>query len=159
MATKVNPIPNGYYTITPDLTVSNVAQAIEFYKKAFNAWEVLRMNGPDGNIMHAEIQIGNSRIMLCSESAEKKQFSPKSLRGTTGSLYLYVENVDETFNQAMRAGATSSHELSDMFWGDRVGEVTDPYGHRWMVATHTRDLTPEQIEEGSRKFFAEMSKK
>jgi PhnB protein len=159
MATKVNPVPSGYCTVTPDIVVSNVSEAIKFYKQAFNAWEVLRMNGPDGKVMHAEIQIGNSRVMLCSECRERNWLSPKSRGGTTGMLYLYVENVDDLFNQAVRAGAAPGNPVTDMFWGDRVGDVTDPWGHRWSLATHTRDLTPQQIEQGSQQFCAEMSNK
>lgn len=159
MAAKVSPVPEGYNTITPDIVVTSVSEAIEFYKNAFNARELLRMAGPDGEVMHAELLIGNSRLMLCSESRERNWLSPKSLGGATGMLYLYVKDADAMFNQAVQAGATPLNNVTDMFWGDRVGEVGDPYGHRWSLATHTRDLTPHQIEEGRDQFFASMSNK
>jgi uncharacterized glyoxalase superfamily protein PhnB len=159
MATQVRPIPEGYHSLTPDMIVQDVSRAIAFYVKAFNAQEILRMDGPDGKVMHAEIKIGDSRLMVCAECAERRALSPASLNGNTGSLYLYVKDVDSAFDQAVKAGGKAIEGVKDMFWGDRVGQLLDPSGHRWMLATHTRDLTPEEIKEGAEEFFAEMAKK
>jgi uncharacterized glyoxalase superfamily protein PhnB len=159
MATQVRPIPEGYHTLTTDLVVKDVGKAIEFYSRAFNAQEIFRMNGPDGKIMHAEIQIGDSRLMLCSECTERRNLAPATLNGNTGALYLYVKDVDSAFDQAVQAGGKSIQGVSEMFWGDRVGELVDPSGHRWMLATHTKELTSEQIRLGAEAFFASMAKK
>jgi uncharacterized glyoxalase superfamily protein PhnB len=159
MATQVRPIPEGYHTLTPDLIVQDVSRAIAFYVKAFNAQEILRMDGPDGKLMHAEIKIGDSRLMLCGECAERGSLAPSTLHGNTASVYLYVKDVDAAFDQAVKAGGKVIESVRDMFWGDRVGELVDPSGHRWMLGTHTRDLTPEEIKEGAEAFFAQMAKK
>jgi uncharacterized glyoxalase superfamily protein PhnB len=154
MATQVRPIPEGYHAITPDLIVKDVSKAISFYTTAFGARELLRFDGPDGKVMHAEVQIGDSRLMICGECKEKGCRSPASLSGNTGQYYLYVNNADATFEQAAKAGGKVLQPVTEMFWGDRVGELLDPSGHRWMIATHTRDLAPEEIKEGAEKFFA-----
>ncbi|MBV8665602.1 MAG: VOC family protein [Burkholderiaceae bacterium] len=144
---QVKPIPEGMRTVTPHLVCGGAAEAIEFYKKAFNAKEHGRMPGPGGKLIHAQIQIGDSMLMLVDEFPEMAgSLSPKSLKGTPVSIHLYVENVDEAFAQAVAAGATVKMPLADMFWGDRFGMIEDPFGHHWTLATHTRDLTPEQMQ-------------
>lgn len=158
MAIPVKYIPEGYQTVTPDLVVKDVPQAIEFYKKAFSAQEIMRLTGPDDTIVHAEIKIGDSRVMLCAECPERGCFAPVSLKGSSSMLYVYVEDVDAAYEQAVRAGAESLMKVEDMFWGDRVGELRDPSGHRWSLATHKKDLTPEEITQGSEAFFAAASK-
>ena len=158
MATKVKPIPDGYHSLTPDLVVNDVSKAIEFYGKAFDAKEIFRFEGEDGKVLHAEIQIGDSRLMLCSERAERGSLSPSSLNGNTGALYLYVKDVDSTFNQAVKAGCKVIQGISDMFWGDRCGELVDLSGHRWMVATHVMDVTHSEMKKGAEAFFATMAK-
>lgn len=155
MQKNVKAIPDGYHTITPYLVVSDGARAIEFYKKAFGAQQIFRMDAPGGKVMHAEIKIGDSIFMLTEESPETGCLAPTSLKGNPLSLYLYVEDVDGAFNQAVKAGAKVLMPVQDMFWGDRYGQVSDPSGHRWSLATHKQDLTPEQVEEGAKKFFAQ----
>jgi PhnB protein len=146
---KVSPIPDGYGTVTPTLTVQGAAQAIEFYKKAFDAQEIFRFPSPDGKtIMHAEIKIGNSIIMLNDEFPQMNCRSPQSIGGTGSSIFLYVNDADATFNKAVSAGAKSLVPLMDAFWGDRFGSIQDPYGHVWSIATHKKDMTPEEIKAG-----------
>jgi PhnB protein len=142
----VKPVPDGYHTATPYLIVQNAANAIEFYKKAFGATELMRMPGPGGKIVHAEIKIGDSPIMLADESPEMGHKSPQSLGGTPVGLLLYLNDVDAQFKQAVTAGAKVQRPLRDEFYGDRTGTVIDPFGHTWSLATHKEDLTPEQIE-------------
>jgi PhnB protein len=152
------PIPDGYHTITPNLTVSDGGKAIEFYKKALGAQENGRFMGPDGKtVMHAELKIGNSIVMLGSEHPPQC-LSPKSRGGTSVSLYLYFENADAAFDRAVQAGCTVKMPMTDQFWGDRFGQVEDPFGHQWSFATHKQDLTKEQIAENAREFFAKMQK-
>jgi PhnB protein len=139
-------IPEGYYTVTPYLVVRDAARALEFYRKAFNATELLRMPQPDGRIGHAEIKIGNSVVMLADEFPERKIVGPQSLGGASSGMNLYVEDSDAIFKQAVAAGATVDRPLKDQFYGDRSGTVTDPFGHRWTISTHTEDLTPEEME-------------
>ena len=142
----VKPIPEGYHTATPYLTVRGAAKAIDFYKKAFGAQELMRMPGPEGRIGHAEIRIGDSIIMLTDEAPDASSSrAPESLGGTTSSVFLYVDNVDALVARAVEAGATVAVPLQDMFWGDRFGQLRDPFGHSWGVATHKEDLTPEEI--------------
>ena len=155
MAQQVKAIPDGYHTITPALAIRDAARAIEFYKKAFNAKPLDRLEGPDGNVMHASLKIGNSLFMLGEENPQMDAPSPLTLNGTPVSLYLYMENVDAAFTQAVKAGAKVEMPVADMFWGDRAGQVSDPFGHRWWLATHKQDLTPEQIKQGAQKAFAE----
>ena len=154
-----NQVPEGYHTVTPALTVKHGAEAIEFYKRAFGAQEVMRMNNPDGKIMHAEIKVGDSRIMLNDEMPDMGCLSPASVGGPTGSLYLYVPDVDAAFQRAVTAGAKVLMPVTDMFWGDRFGQVEDPSGHRWSLATHVEDLAPEEIARRHREFLASMAKK
>ena len=158
MSGTVKAIPEGYHTVTPYLTLRDAAGAIEFYKKAFGAMEIFRMNSPDGTVGHAELKIGDSIIMLSEENPKGECRSPASLNGTTTSLFLYVEDVDATFNQAVRAGATVSMPVTDMFWGDRHGQVSDPFGHRWSIATHKEYLSPKEVAERARKAFAQQAK-
>jgi PhnB protein len=153
---KVNAIPKGYHTVTPSVIVDDGARAIDFYKKAFGAQELMRMPGPDGRIMHAEIQIGDSRVMLSDEMPDMDVRSPKAYDGTPVGFYLYIDNVDEAWRRAVGAGAKEVSPLTDMFWGDRTGSLQDPFGHRWNLAQHVADLTPEEIQKGQEAFFAQM---
>ena len=142
----VKAIPDGYYSLTPYLVVDDAARAIEFYKKAFGAVEMVRMPGPGGKIMHAEVKIGNSMLMLADENPEQGHLSPSSRGGSTSSVLLYTGDVDATFKQAVAAGATASMPPVDMFWGDRMGNLTDPFGHTWAIATHKEDVAPAEME-------------
>jgi PhnB protein len=152
------PIPDGFYTITPQITVSDGVKAIEFYKRAFDAHEIGRFMTPDGkSVMHAQLKIGNSMLMLGGEHPPQC-LSPKSRGGTSVSLYLYLENADAAFDRAVKAGCTVKMPMSDQFWGDRFGQVEDPFGHQWSFATHKQDLTQDQIAEKARAFFAKMEK-
>jgi PhnB protein len=144
MKKTVSPIPAGYHTATPYLVIKDAAKAIEFYKQAFGAQELFRMPKPDGTIMHGEIQIGDSRLMVADEAAVGAN-SPQSLNGTPVSIFLYVADVDAAFNQAIAAGAKPTMPVQDMFWGDRYGRVTDPFGHQWHVATHKEDVSPAEM--------------
>ncbi len=157
----VKPIPDGFQTITPHMVIKDASAAIEFYKKAFGAEERFRMPGPGGaGVMHAEIQIGDSIIMLCDDMPQMEQFaSPSRLNGTTVGLGFYTEDCDKVFEQAIAAGATAIMPPMDAFWGDRYGKVADPFGHHWGIMTHKQDLTPEEIAEGAEKFFSECSGK
>lgn len=145
MPHSVNPIPAGYRAVTPYLCVRGAAQAIEFYKKAFGAKELSRMPSPDGRIGHAEIQIGDSMIMLSDEFPEMGGKSAQALGGTPVGIMLYVDNVDAVFERAIAAGATSKQPPENQFWGDRFGRLTDPFGHDWSVATHIEDITPDEM--------------
>jgi len=141
----VKPIPDGYYSLTPYLVVKGAAEAIEFYAKAFGATETVRMPGPGGRIMHAEVKIGNSMLMLADENPERGQLSPATLGGSGCSIMLYAADVDATFTQALAAGATEVMAPMDMFWGDRMGNIKDPFGHSWAIATHKEDVSPEEM--------------
>jgi PhnB protein len=144
MAAK--PIPDGYHTVTPYLIIKNAAGAIDFYKKAFGAKEMFRMPGPDGKVMHAEIKIGDSPIMMADEFPEMNCLSPQTRGGPTSSICLYVPDVDALYKQVQAAGATVVRPLQDQFYGDRSATLVDPYGHMWTIATHKEDLTMEEIE-------------
>ena len=155
-----NAVREGYQTVTPALTVRDGAEAIEFYKKAFGAEEIMRVPGPDGkSIMHAEIRVGTSRIMLGDEAPSMGCLAPVTLGGPGGSLYVYVPDVDAAFKQAVAAGAKALMPVTDMFYGDRFGQVEDPSGHRWGLATHVEDLAPAEMARRQREFFASMAKK
>ena len=149
MPGNVKPVPQGYHTVTPYLTVNDAAKAIEFYKKAFGAKERVRMEGPPGKIAHAEIQVGDSMIMLSDEFPGSKIRTPNSLGGTTTNIFLYVENVDSLFNQAVQAGAEADMPPSDMFWGDRYAKLTDLFGHAWSIATHIEDWRRRKWKDAS----------
>ena len=139
----VSAIPEGFRTITPHLIIKGAGEAIEFYKKAFGAEEIMRMPGPDGkSVMHAEIKIGDSHMMLNDEFPDFGCLSPKTIGGTPVTIHLYVKDVDAVYNQAVKAGATPTMPITDMFWGDRFGKLADPFGHHWSVATHKEDVTP-----------------
>jgi PhnB protein len=147
MAGKVKPVPDGYHTATPYLIVKGAAKAIDFYKQAFGATELERMEMPDGKIAHAEIKIGDSIIMLGDESPQQGTRSPQSLGGSSCGLYLYVEDVDKTFDRAITAGATSTMGVRDQFYGDRNGSLVDPFGHTWYVATRKENLSMDEIRQ------------
>ena len=151
------PCPKGFHTVTPSLTVRNAAQAIEYYKKALGAEEIMRMASPDGKISHAELKIGDSIIFLNDENPAWGGKSPQTLGGTPSGIYLYVEDVDKSFQRALDAGGETKMPVADMFWGDRMGSFVDPYGHAWTIATHTQDLTEQEIKEGEKKFQAQMA--
>lgn len=155
----VKPIPQGYHTVTPYLTVKGAAQAIEFYKRAFGAQEVERMPGPDGkSVMHAELKIGDSIVMLSDEFPQMGTRSPQTLGGSSGYLFLYVSDVDAAFKRAVDAGAKATMPPADMFWGDRFAKVSDPFGHEWGMATHKEDLSPEEIRKRGQAEMAKMAK-
>ena len=146
MPAQTKPIPQGFHSVTPYLTLNDTASAIEFYKRAFGAKEVMRMQGPGGKIGHAEIKIGDSVIMLGDEMPGMGSRSPQSVGSTTSGIMLYVDNVDTVFNQAVSAGAQVEAPVADMFWGDRYGRLKDPFGHSWSVATHKEDVAPAEME-------------
>jgi uncharacterized glyoxalase superfamily protein PhnB len=161
MASKngVKKIPAGYHTVTPAITVRGAAEAIEFYKKAFGAVEVSRFTGPGGRgVMHAEIRIGDSPIMLGDEFPNMGCKSPTSLGHSTGSLFIYVEDVDAAFQKAVGCGAAVQMPPADMFWGDRFAKVTDPFGHTWALATRFEDVSPEECARRGQEFMARMEK-
>jgi PhnB protein len=156
MAKKAQAIPKGYHTVTPNLFVAGAGKAIDFYKKALGAEELMRFAGPDGKIMHAEIRIGNSIIMLADEMLDQDVKGPKSLGGSPVSLFIYGENVDAAWKRAIDAGAKQLIPLADQFWGDRGGCIEDPFGHHWWLAQHTQDLTPDEIRKGAEEFQSHM---
>ena len=153
MASRIREIPKGFHTATPHLTVADSAEAIDFYKRAFGAEELLRVDGPDGKIVHAELKIGDSIIMLSDEMPGYSR-SPQSLGGTAVDIFLYVKDVDQVFNRAVAAGAKIAMPLSDMFWGDRYGQVTDPFGHSWSLATHKEDVPLEELRKRTKAAMA-----
>ena len=159
MARAKNPIPAGHHTVTPQLTLDNAAQAIEWYKQALGAEEKGRAVGPDGKIMHAEIQIGDSRIML--NDAMMGGRGPQAMGGSPASLWLYVEDCDALFNRAVAAGGQVAHgamgKMQDQFWGDRCGTIKDPQGYTWTIATHKEDLTPEEMQQRQDAFMKQFA--
>ena len=152
---KVNPIPPGHTTVTPCITLHDAAGAIEFYKKAFGATERGRFNGPDGKIMHAEIQIGNAALMLNDEVMGQK--APIAMGGSPASFYLYFDDADAAHKKAIAAGAKEKMAPTDMFRGDRMSHVVDPYGYEWNIATRTREMTPAEIAEAGKDFMKQMA--
>lgn len=156
MPATAKPIPQGYHSVTPYLTVNDAARAIDFYRKAFGAKETVRMDGPPGKIAHAELRIGDSMIMLADEMPGTGCRSPQSPRGTTVGLLIYVENVDQVFQQATSAGCKVEMPLADMFWGDRYGKLSDPFGHSWSVATHKEDVSPEEMKKRMKEAMSTM---
>ena len=157
MAKKVKPIPDGAHTVTPYLTIRGAAQAIEFYKKAFGATEILRMPGPSGAVMHAELKIGDSVIFLSEEFPGMGNGSPSSLNGTTVGIHLNVENVDAAHDRAVSAGAKSLMPPQNMFWGDRFTKLVDPFGHSWSLSTHIEDVSPEEMQRRSEEAMKQMA--
>jgi PhnB protein len=154
-AKSKTPIPDGMHSVTPHLICAGASDAIEFYKKAFNAVELSRMPGSEGRLMHASIRIGGSTVMLVDESPEWGMLGPKARKGSSVYIHLYVDDVDAFTARAVTAGATLVMPVADMFWGDRYGQLEDPFGHRWSVATHVRDVTPGEMREAMQN----MSKK
>jgi PhnB protein len=150
----VSPVPAGYHTVTPYLIINGAARAIEFYKQAFGATEVLRLASPDGKVGHAEVLIGDSHVMLADEFPEMGAKSPQSIGGTPVGLCIYVRNVDAVFAQAVAAGGKVERPLADQFYGDRSATLIDPFGHKWTIATHIEDVPQEEVE----RRFAEMMK-
>jgi PhnB protein len=153
MAKQVKKIPDGYTAVTPYLTIKGAAKAIEFYKKAFGAEEVLRLDMPDGKIAHAEISIGGARIMLHDENPQWKALSPQTIGDTGSSLMLYVNDADAVVKRAAEAGATVTMEVADQFYGDRCGNINDPFGHKWSIATHREDVELDEIKRRAAKMF------
>jgi PhnB protein len=145
MSIEVKPIPEGYHSVNPYLIFSGASDAIVFYRRALGAEEVMRMDGPGGKIRHAEIRIGDSRIMLADEHPEIEALSPKTIGGSPVSIHLYVENVDASVERAVAAGARLIRPVADQFYGDRTGGIEDPFGYRWFIATHKEDLTMDEI--------------
>ena len=150
----VKPVPDGYQTVTAYLIVEDAAAAIDYYKKVFGATERVRMDTPDGKIGHAELDLGNSVVMLADASPQVSTRAPSEVGATTAGIFLYVEDVDAVVKGAVDAGATVLMEVADQFWGDRLGMVQDPFGHHWSVATHVEDVPPEEIEERARAAMA-----
>ena len=143
---QVKPVPDGMHTVTPHLVCKGAADAITFYKQAFGAVELGRLPGPQGKLMHAMLRIGDSAVMLVDEFPDYGSFGPKSLKGSPVTIHLYVEDVDATVKRAVAAGAKITMPVDDMFWGDRYGKIEDPFGHHWSVATHIRDVSPEDMQ-------------
>jgi PhnB protein len=156
MAKKAQAIPKGPLSVTPSLFVAGAAKAIDFYKKALGAEELMRFPGPDGMIMHAELRIGDSIIMLADEMPDQGGRGPKSIGGTPVSFFVYGENVDAAWKRAIDAGAKPVVPLADQFWGDRTGCLEDPFGHQWWLAQHIQDLTPEELRKNAESFFSQM---
>jgi PhnB protein len=153
----VNAIPEGYHSITPYIIVNDAANAIDFYKHAFGAIEIYRHHSPDGkSVINAELKIGDSIILLSDEFPLGKCRSPKSIGGSAVTIHLYTEDIDRIFNQAISAGATVIMPVMDMFWGDRYGQLIDPYGHIWSIATHKQDISSEEIQRAGEEVFKEM---
>jgi PhnB protein len=151
---NVQAVPKGHHTVTPSLVVNKAAEAIDFYKKAFGATEVSRFTGPDGKIMHAEVQIGDSRVMLMDEMPEHGGRGPRALGGTPVGLFVYMNDVDRLWKQATGAGAKQIEPLVNQFWGDRSGCIEDPYGHRWWLSQHVEDLSDEELGKRAKEAFA-----
>lgn len=143
---KVKAVPEGMHSVTPHLICAGAAKAIEFYKNAFGAVEGGRLPGPDGRIMHAQLRIGDSAVMLVDEMPEWGALGPKALKGSSVTIHLYVENADATFERAVKAGAKVVMPIADQFWGDRYGKLEDPFGHHWSIATHVRDVSPGEMQ-------------
>ena len=155
---SVPAIPKGYHTITPFMTVRDAARAIEFYKQAFGAKERGVMKGPEGKVMHAELAIGDSIVMLADEFPEFGSLSPQSTGGSGMGLHIYIEDVDSAFDRAVKAGAMVEMPVADMFWGDRYGKLRDPFGHKWSIGTHKADLSMEEMKKGMDEAMAKMPK-
>ena len=151
------PIPEGYHTLTTYLTIENAAEAIDYYKDVFGAKERIRMEAPDGKIGHAELEIGDSLLMLSDAFPGATSRPPTELGGTTAGAFMYVEDVDGVVKRAVESGATITMDIADQFWGDRFGTITDPFGHSWSIATHVEDVAPEEMEERAKQAMAGMT--
>jgi len=151
------PIPDGYHTVTPYLAVEDAAKAIKFYEQAFGAKERSRMEAPDGKIGHAELKIGDSLVMISDPFPQSTVRPPAEVGGSTASIFMYVEDVDAVVQKAVDQGATIEMDVADMFWGDRFGTITDPYGQVWSIATHVKDVPPEEMAERAKEAMAAMS--
>jgi PhnB protein len=158
LKTKTKPIPKGYHVVTPYMSVQGAARAIAFYKKAFGAKEVMRMPGPGGTIGHAEIQIGDSRIMLADEFPEMNFRSPGAIGGTPVTIHLYVQDVDKVAKKAIAAGAKLLRPVADQFYGDRTGSLEDPFGHVWHIATHVEDISMKGLKKRAAAMVASTEK-
>lgn len=156
MPDNVRPIPEGYHSISPAITCKDAARAIDFYKQAFGATELNRMDGPGGSVAHAELRIGDS-VIFVSDEFPGMSAAPVPTSTPSSYLFLYTEDVDATFSRALAAGATVSMPVMDMFWGDRYGKVTDPFGHSWGIATHVEDVAPEEIARRAAEWSAKMA--
>ncbi|MGP8075229.1 MAG: VOC family protein [Thermoplasmata archaeon] len=159
MTHHVKPIPEGFHTATPVLTVHDGVRALEFYTKGLGATERMRSTGPGGKIQHAEFVLGDSIFMLSDEFPEMGSKSPKSLGGCVGGIFLYVPDTDAIYHRAIAAGATSLSAPEDMFWGDRHARIRDPFGHEWSIATHKEDLSREEVDKRAKEFYAQMMKR
>lgn len=155
MAKAAKAVPEGYHTITPVLTLDNAAQTIDWYKKALGAEEISRSLGPDGKIMHAELKVGNSRIMVNDVLMGMK--GPQAFGGSPASLWLYVDNSDAAFDRAVKAGAKVQMPIADQFWGDRAGSIADPAGYSWWIATRKEDLTQSEMQQRAAEFFKQQA--
>lgn len=153
MTRKVKSIPDGYHSVTPYLMISGAGEALDFYKKAFGAKEIMRMPGPGGKVMHAEMEIGNSRVMLADEAPQMGLRGPKSIGGSGTIIHLYVEDVDAVARKAVEAGAKLLQPIDDKFYGDRSGTLADPFGHIWSIATHKEDVSPAELKKRSEEMF------
>src|ERR687895_1818866 len=153
----VQPVPEGYNTVTPYLSVDDASAAIDFYQRALGAKESVRMSGPGGAIMHAELELGDSRVMLSDPFPQFTPRPPKELGGTSVSIFLYVEDVDALYQQATDAGASSVAEPEDMFWGDRFASILDPFGHSWTIATHVEDVEPAEMQRRIEEWTAQFA--
>jgi uncharacterized glyoxalase superfamily protein PhnB len=159
MKNGVKPVPDGCHTVIPHLVVRGADRAIAFYKEAFGAQELSRSPGPDGkSLVHACVQIGDSKLFLCDEFPQWGVHSPLGVGGTSTTINLYLENADRVFAQAVAAGASVKMPMADMFWGDRYGKLTDPFGHEWALATHIEDVAPDELQRRAKAVFAGMSK-
>jgi uncharacterized glyoxalase superfamily protein PhnB len=155
---SVKPIPEGYHTLTPFFTVRDAVRAIEFYKQAFGAQERGVMKGPDGKVMHAELKIGDSIVMLADEFPEFGSLAPESGASTSMGLHIYVNNVDDAFDRAVKAGAQVEMPVVDQFWGDRYGRLKDPFGHKWSIATHVKDMSADEMKHSMDEAMEKMQK-
>lgn len=151
MSNEVQPIPVGMHTVTPHLVCAGAAEAIDFYVAAFGAVEGGRLPGPDGRLMHAHLRIGDSAVMLVDEMPEWGALGPLALKGSPVTIHLYVEDADAAFAKAVAAGAEATMLPADMFWGDRYAQVRDPFGHKWSIATHQRDVSPQEMQQAMQK--------
>jgi uncharacterized glyoxalase superfamily protein PhnB len=157
---KPDPVPKGMHTVTPSLTIKNCGQAIDFYKRALGADEVMRMPAPDGKgVMHAELRIGDSIVFANDEMPGGPLRAPSTSQPSPATMWLYVPDCDASFKRAVDAGATPAWPPSDMFWGDRIGSVSDPYGYSWTFATHVKDVTEDEMRRGAEEFAKQMKKK